>query len=208
MSFLSTPGGRPEGRVCTLCLSARPCLHLQRTVQPGLSTLQHLHCYSIWTFQCADTFSLLFVHPVCPLPLSLCYQQCMSPKNNFLFQLNAFFWIFSLAFVCRVGSLYDDVINILMLSWFFSHLLRRRNMIKLSKTKVTLLTRRKIFPAINFKQRLNHHNLSQIMWISNLTWAKHYNSGVLYFIKKLATARFFQELKYHDDRYWCTERLK
>ena len=84
----------------------------------------------------------------CPL-LSRCTQSTHTRKRLSL-QLKAFFWIFSLVHISTVGSACDNIINILIPSWFFSRLPWRgkKHTIKLSKIQAMLKTR-KIIPTIN-----------------------------------------------------------
>lgn len=72
---------------------------------------------------------------------------------------------------------------------------------ELSETGVVLFTTRKGALAIHDRRHLHHHRLSQRRGISNSARAERYSRGALYFLTKFATAKFFRELKYHNDRY-------
>ena len=149
-----TPGGEPDTRVCTLYFSARPWLH-PREWQSSVC----LHCKpstptpGIKMFQCAGNTSPLSVHRFCPLPshcaISTICQSCL------LLQFNVFFWIFSLIYIYTVGSLCDNIINILLVpftSTMEEKKKKKKNRTELSKAKGMLLTTRKTVPATNDKR--------------------------------------------------------
>ena len=56
-----------------------------------------------------------------PALLSRCTRSTHT-RNRLSLQLKAFFWIFSLVHISTVGSACDNIINILIPSWFFSRL--------------------------------------------------------------------------------------
>ena len=120
----STPGGEPDGGESTLFISqqgpvfihrgqwSQLCLHCRVYTPPprhwGVAVCrQHLSPLSV----CHTSVLFHLAGPTAPYA-----------RNGLLLQFNAFFRIFSLGYISTVGSLCDNIINVLVLSWFFSHL--------------------------------------------------------------------------------------
>lgn len=98
--------GKPEGSLHPLFLGKA-----RVQWEPGLSALRGLLCYSILISQSADN-----MFPLCAslLPSAILAVPSAPEVTRT--------WIFSFTLVFTVGSLHDNMINILGLSWFFSHL--------------------------------------------------------------------------------------
>lgn len=118
-------GGRLRGHSAPS--HSRACLHSQDRGARGVHTARSL---------CRHSTSSLHASF---LPSSLLLARGIH-TNGLSLQLKAFFWIFSLVHISTAGSACDNIINILIPSWFF-HVYKwrgKKNTIKLSKIKLTV----------------------------------------------------------------------